>query len=127
MSDFLSREADILGGGFSSSGEIDFDRAAAAFPDISIDGSDDFHTPAPSQAASLARQDSNAGFSFDAFDDPPAMRATDVKVTGDDEIDKFESEFPDIGVSQVGKHSVRQLLVDELVFHCMIFVLGIRE
>lgn len=51
MSDFLSRESDILGGEFSSSGsypadgDIDFDRAASAFPDISLDGSGDLPTP----------------------------------------------------------------------------------
>lgn len=96
MTDFL---AFASGGSAPAGGDIDFDRAAAAFPDISIDGSDDFHTPAPSQAPSLARNDS-AGFSFDAFDSPPAQRAMDIKVTGDDDIENFENEFPDIGVSQ---------------------------
>jgi len=85
---------------FSSETEIDFDRAASAFPDISIDGSDDFHTPAPS----ISKHDS-IGFSFDDFDPPPMQRATEVKVTGDDEIERFENEFPDIGVSQV-RHSL---------------------
>ena len=47
MSDFLSREADILGNEFSTSlhrptasDDIDFDRAASAFPDIDIDSGD---------------------------------------------------------------------------------------
>jgi hypothetical protein len=71
---------------FSTDADIDFDRAASAFPDISVDGSDTFHTPAPSQAS--------LGFSFDDFEGPPLTKTTDVKVTGDDEIEKFESDFP---------------------------------
>jgi hypothetical protein len=84
---------------FSSEADIDFDRAASAFPDISIDGSDHFHTPAPSQAPSL-------GFNFDDFESAPPSKTTDVKVTGDDEIEKFESEFPDIDVGTVSRLSV---------------------
>ena len=85
---------------FSNDSEIDFDRAASAFPDISLDGSDDFHTPPASQAPSLSKHD-NLTFSFDDFDKPLQKRSVEVKVTGDDEIDRFESEFPDIGVPQV--------------------------
>lgn len=102
MDDFLSRESDILGGDFTSVGghsggdDIDFDRAASAFPDISLDGDGDF--PTPSQPPAAARNNSS-GFSFDDFGSPP--RETVVKVTGDDEIDKFESDFPDIDVPQV--------------------------
>jgi hypothetical protein len=89
---------------FSSENDIDLDRAASAFPDISIDGSDHFHTPAQSQATSL-------GFSFDDFDSAPHVSTTDVKVTGDDEIDKFESEFPDIDVGPVrSNHCISNLL-----------------
>jgi len=93
--------SDLLGGDFSSFGgkqtddEIDFDRAASAFPDISIDGS----TELPS-VPSLPGGMSNSGFSFDDFDEPPSQSHPNVKVTGDDEIDKFESEFPEIDVPQ---------------------------
>jgi hypothetical protein len=103
MSDFLSREADFLGGEFSSShktdiglgDDIDFDRAASAFPDISLDGIGDIPTQAPVLAARA-----NSGFSFDDFDSP-VEKDSAVKVTGDDELDKFKNEFPDIQVPQV--------------------------
>ncbi|KAF9012580.1 clathrin light chain-domain-containing protein [Cyathus striatus] len=78
--------------------EIDFDRAASAFPDISLDGSGDIpsfpgNTGAP---ASLSND-----FDFDTFATPSLERqGTEVKVTGDDEIEKFESEFPDIDIGQ---------------------------
>jgi len=88
----------LLGDDLFSSGntadEFDFDAAASAFPDISLDGS----TEIPSFSAAtlggggpIAR--STSGFSFDDFDTAPQSA---VKVTGDDEIDKFESEFPEI-------------------------------
>ena len=92
--------SDLLGGDFSSSfhgnnaDEIDFDAAASAFPDISLDGT------GVEAAASNTAARTNSGFSFDEFEDAlpdqPAM-----KITGDDEIDKFESEFPDIEVPTV--------------------------
>ncbi|KAK2463066.1 hypothetical protein APHAL10511_004721 [Amanita phalloides] len=71
--------------------DIDFDRAASAFPDISLDGSSDI--PAPSIAP--VRQDSSF---FDGFDVAPVRKETAVKVTGDDDIGKFESEFPELDV-----------------------------
>ncbi|KIP11337.1 hypothetical protein PHLGIDRAFT_83814, partial [Phlebiopsis gigantea 11061_1 CR5-6] len=45
---------------------------------------------APPAAAAPSR-----GFSFDDFDSP-RERTTEVKVTGDDEIEQFESDFPEI-------------------------------
>ncbi|KAF8886026.1 clathrin light chain [Infundibulicybe gibba] len=81
--------ADFLGGG----DEIDFDQAASAFPEISLDGDTDF-TSLPTQSLN----NSASGFSFDDFDSMPTERETVVKVTGDDEIEKFENEFPDIDV-----------------------------
>ncbi|KZT05399.1 clathrin light chain [Laetiporus sulphureus 93-53] len=102
MSDFLARESEVLGEEFTGTptggsyatagGEIDFDRAASAFPDISLDGSDDI--PAPSVVVPIK----TSSFSFDDFSSSPRERTTEVKVTGDDEIEKFESEFPDIEV-----------------------------
>ncbi|KAF5355568.1 hypothetical protein D9758_006340 [Tetrapyrgos nigripes] len=76
---------------FNSSDDIDFDKAASAFPDISLDGEGDI----PSIPAVPAASNSNNSFSFDDFDDKPIQP---VKVTGDDEIEKFESEFPDIEI-----------------------------
>ncbi|KAI0919094.1 hypothetical protein AcV5_002098 [Taiwanofungus camphoratus] len=105
MTDFLTRESELLGEEFTGTptggtyatagGEIDFDRAASAFPDISLDGSGDI--PSPTVAAPPSK---TSGFSFDDFDSPPMERVTEVKVTGDDEIEKFENEFPDIEVPQ---------------------------
>ena len=107
MSDFLARESELLGGSFSevtgglssstNPEDIDLDAAASAFPDISLDG-DISSLPAPS-APSAPPADT---FSFDAFDPAPRSAGrTDVKVTGDDEIEKFESNFPDIGSPEV--------------------------
>jgi hypothetical protein len=79
--------------------DIDFDRAASAFPDISLDGEGDIpayatppsHTPPP-----------GGPFDLDAFGGPTPAR--EVRVTGhdeDDEIGKFESEFPELDIPQV--------------------------
>jgi hypothetical protein len=94
--------SDLLGGDFSSSfnksndDDIDFDAAASAFPDISLDGS----TELPSAPAFNAGR-TNSGFSFEDFGSSPPHQQTTMTVTGDDEIDKFESEFPDIEVPSV--------------------------
>jgi hypothetical protein len=96
--DFLARENEFLGGAFSPSAggplstntdNIDLDRAASAFPDIDLDGG----IPSiPQQTTS--NNDNSFGFDLNSLTSPPAPK--DVKVTGDDEIDKFESAFPDI-------------------------------
>jgi hypothetical protein len=70
--------------------DFDFDSAASAFPDISLGFNEPVETPAPP-----------AAFSFDNFGSPPRQSFTDVKVTGDDEIEKFEDQFPDIDVGYV--------------------------
>lgn len=75
--------------------DIDFDAAASAFPDISLDGEGDV----PSYSSPPAAQQTSSGFSFDDFGSPPPQN--DVKVTGDDEIEKFEDQFPDIDVGPV--------------------------
>ncbi|RPD70858.1 clathrin light chain [Lentinus tigrinus ALCF2SS1-7] len=102
--DFLQRESDVLGDEFgtptggtfaTASGDMDFDRAASAFPEISLDGSGDLSVPPAAPPLS-----SSGSFSFDDFSTPPQTHSTEVKVTGDDEIEKFESEFPDIEVPQ---------------------------
>jgi hypothetical protein len=71
--------------------DFDFDRAASAFPDIDLDGHGD--VPLPSAPAA------SSGFSFDDFGSP--LGQTEVKVTGDDEIEKFEDQFPELNVGQV--------------------------
>ncbi|KAF8511535.1 clathrin light chain-domain-containing protein [Gautieria morchelliformis] len=96
--DFLARENEFLGGTFSPSAggqlsgnadDIDFDRAASAFPDIGIDGD---IPPIPQPTTS----NNHGGFGFDmgSLISPPAQQ--EIKVTGDDEINKFESAFPDL-------------------------------
>ncbi|KAJ2918608.1 hypothetical protein MD484_g1819, partial [Candolleomyces efflorescens] len=71
--------------------EIDFDAAASAFPDISLDG--DIPTLPVTQPTQTM---SSSGFSFDDFDEPKGSEH--VRVTGDDELDKFESQFPELEV-----------------------------
>ena len=90
MSDFLS-------GSFSRGDEIDLDRAASAFPDISLDGSGDISTPTLGGAPVISHQTSTSSFAdFDDFVTPPPHN--DVRVTGDNEFEQFESQFPDIDV-----------------------------
>lgn len=108
--DFLAREAAVLGSSFSPTsggggGDIDFDRAASAFPELDFDGD----VPAPSAPA-------GGGFSsglvdgFGDFEDSPLPNINghsgqNVKVTGgDDEVDRFESEFPDISTVRSSFH-----------------------
>lgn len=114
MADFLTRESELLGDEFGTptggtfatadGGDIDFDAAASQFPDISLDGSGDMPLLPSAPPATSAPTKSSGGFSFDGFDDAPLPRerTTEVMVTGDDEISKFESEFPDIEVPEVG-------------------------
>jgi hypothetical protein len=114
--DFLARESELLGDEFSiptntggsfatatGGEEIDFDAAASAFPDISLDG-DIPNLPVSAAPPSAGPAQSN-GFSFDDFE-PPRERITDVKVTGDDEMEKFESEFPEIDMPSVSLASL---------------------
>ena len=105
MSNFLSRGADILGSEFSTSlhrpsadDDIDFDRAASAFPDIDVDSGDFIQSSQPPPTIVAAR--TSNGFSFDDFNSPPPSH-TVVKVTGDDDFDTFENEFPEIDAGQV--------------------------
>lgn len=105
---FLAREQAILGGSFSptgadgvSSSAIDFDAAASAFPDL-----DDFDeqalAPISQAVPSSLNDELGGGFGgFGDFESIPSFdvsHPTDVKVTGDDELEKFESQFPDIDV-----------------------------
>jgi len=78
--------------------DFDFDRAASAFPAISLDGAGDLPSfsavPAPAPGPPSA-------FSFDDFGSPPRQTFNEVKVTGDDEIEKFEDQFPELDVGHV--------------------------
>lgn len=68
--------------------EIDFDAAASAFPEISLDGD------IPTLPTQPTQTQTSSGFSFDDFDEPKGSEH--VRVTGDDELEKFESQFPEL-------------------------------
>ncbi|KAI0058319.1 hypothetical protein BV25DRAFT_1830156 [Artomyces pyxidatus] len=94
--------SDLLGG----NDDIDFDRAASAFPDISLDGDGDFPSFPATATNTSTIPAANPGFDLDDFDSP----VRDVKVTGDEdgEIEKFENEFPDIEIPQESVRSPPQ-------------------
>jgi hypothetical protein len=96
----LPAMADFLGG---TNDLDDFDRAASAFPDISLDGSSDIPSTVP-----LPAKKPSTGFSFDDFETEPIT--TNVRVTGDDEIEKFESSFPELDVSPVPAPAIQVTL-----------------
>ena len=73
MTDFLQRESDVFveefgtpTGGTYATADIDFDRAASAFPEISLDGSGDISVPPSAPPLSTS-----GSFSFDDFSTPP--------------------------------------------------------
>jgi hypothetical protein len=76
----------------------EFERAASAFPALD-DDLDGFGAPvaattaAPAPIAAIGSEP----LDFD-FDPLPSTNVPPVKVTGDDEITKFESQFPDVEV-----------------------------
>jgi len=106
--DFLAREAAILGTNFSSSGtglgggDIDFDRAVSAFPELDFDGD----VPvAPVSARGLETSGGGLTDGFGAFEESlPSLNGHSkhsVKITGgDDVVDRFESEFPAINSNE---------------------------
>jgi hypothetical protein len=81
-----------------SDADIDFDRAASAFPDISLDGEGDISTFSPPP---VGLPPPAGPFDLESFGSPTPAR--EVKVTGHDDHDivKFESEFPELDVPQV--------------------------
>ena len=90
MADFLSQ---------SKSDEIDFDAAASAFPDISLDGADPLPSAPGISSAYSTSSFTDTDFFSDALDGPGNAHAGhEVKVTGDDELEKFQNEFPEIDV-----------------------------
>ncbi|KAG8817987.1 hypothetical protein FRC18_000295 [Serendipita sp. 400] len=72
----------------------DLTRAESAFPalDDEVDGFGSMNTAAPAPIQSIPSQP----FDLD-FNPLPTTKAPPVKITGDDEIEQFESQFPDIG------------------------------
>lgn len=100
MSDFPDLSSEFATAPSSAiDGSIDFDRASSAFPDISLDGEGDI--PNTTNTYSNPQATLGGGFDFDDFSSPPPNlggRVTDVKVTGDDEIEKFEDQFPELDI-----------------------------
>jgi hypothetical protein len=77
--------------------EIDeFERAASAFPDLDDElggfGNLSGAPAAPAPIASIPSEPLDFG-----FDPLPSNTGPPVRITGDDEIEKFENQFPDIG------------------------------
>lgn len=88
--------------------EIDeFERAASAFPDLDDDlggfGSISGAPAAPAPIASIPNEPLD--FSFDPL---PSNTGPPVRITGDDEIEKFENQFPDIGEVSRGRWDARR-------------------
>lgn len=105
--DFLAREQAILGGSFSpsgidslgGSGETDVNRAASAFPDLDAFDSEAPLSSIPASHAPLSGLSDGLGDGFGDFENIPSFSqppSTDVKVTGDADLDQFESQFPDL-------------------------------
>jgi hypothetical protein len=105
--DFLAREQAVLGGAFSSSAvngsgsaELDLNRAASAYPDLN-DFDQNTTVLRPANYSSALGNGLGDGFgdfeSIPSFAAPPT-NGTNVKITGGrDEVDRFESEYPDLG------------------------------
>jgi len=87
----------------------DLTRAASTFPalDDDLDGFGALTTAAPAPIQSIPSEP----LDFD-FDPLPASSAPPVKVTGDDEVQKFENQFPDIGGVSANKQNIRVAAVD---------------
>jgi hypothetical protein len=79
-------------------------RAASAFPalDDDLDGFGGLTTAAPAPIQNI--QSEPLDFSFDPL---PASSAPPVRVTGDDEVQKFEDQFPDIGGVSANEQAIR--------------------
>lgn len=74
----------------------DLERAASAFPALD-DDLDGFGALGGAPAAPAPIPSIPADPLDLSFDPLPQQKAPPVKVTGDDEIEKFENQFPDIG------------------------------
>lgn len=77
--------------------EVDeLERAASAFPDLDDDFGGFGGLPAAPAAPAPIPSISAEPLDF-SFDPLPSKAAPPVRVTGDDEIEQFENQFPDIG------------------------------
>ncbi|KAG8933427.1 hypothetical protein FRC03_004306 [Tulasnella sp. 419] len=81
--------------------DIDFDAAASQFPDL-----DDIGGGIPSTTTKFPDLNGSDGAGFPSLEDDDDFAAfsssvkappTEIKVTGDDVVEKFESSFPDLG------------------------------
>ncbi|KAG8901883.1 hypothetical protein FRB99_005023 [Tulasnella sp. 403] len=94
----------------------ELERAASAFPDLD----DIIPSGAPAGGASFPALDevddmdtdfgalSSGGFGALSSGVPVSKAPTDIKVTGDDALDNFESQFPDLGASTYTSPPVSQ-------------------
>ncbi len=87
--------------------EIDFDRAASAFPDITLDGEGDI--PAYTSSPPALNLPATGPFDLESFGSP-VPPPKEVRVTGhdDEEIENFENEFPELDVPQVWRAGLLQ-------------------
>ena len=87
----LSGDAELFGAsnnaGAGASAE-DFERSASAFPSLDDDG--------PSIPAASHNSAGNTGFSFDDLEDRPEPASTTSARPADDEVGKFEQNFPEL-------------------------------
>ena len=96
MSDFpdLGSEFATAPSSAIDGGDIDFEKAISSFPDISLDGEGDFPTPL------IGTGVGGGSFSFGGFG---GSSGHEVKVTGDDDFEKFDYQFPEVGVDTPGQ------------------------
>lgn len=92
----LSGDADLFGSSASAAAGAsaeDFERSASAFPALDEDG---FSAP-PAAAGSTANAGGSTAFGFDDLDDKPEpASATSNQAAVDDEVGKFEQNFPEL-------------------------------
>lgn len=91
----LSGDADLFGSSISAApggSADDFERSASAFPALDEDGFASAPAAAPANNAG-----GSTGFGFDHLDDKPEpVSATSNKPAVDDEVGKFEQNFPEL-------------------------------
>ncbi len=91
----LSGDADLFGSSRCAAGGAgsadDFERSASAFPALDDDG-----LPAPTSSNAAP----SGGFGFDDIDDRPEPTSTTSAKPVDDEVGKFEQNFPNLTTAQ---------------------------
>jgi len=89
----------------------ELERAASAFPELDDDlGGFGGAPAAPAPIPSIPNEPLD--FSFDPL---PSNTAPPVRITGDDEIEKFENQFPDIDEVSESREDVSTLQVQVLM------------